>query len=76
MDVSKMTDQEVVQMAKRFGPGVIGPEVHARAKAIEARNPGGAFGRALVDTEPPKKAEPAKEPTKEPSKPAKGRGKG
>lgn len=71
MNIEKMTDQEIVELAAQYGPGVIGPEIHARAKAITAKNPGGQFGPALIDTEGPKKAVAVDEDT--PKKPAKGK---
>ncbi len=52
MNMAQLSDQEIVALAARFGPGIIGPELHARAKRILKHNPGGAFGPALVSTEP------------------------
>ncbi len=52
MNMAQLSDQEIVALAARFGPGIIGEDIHARAKAITKNNPGGAFGPALVATEP------------------------
>lgn len=46
-----LSDEEVLALTGHghFGPGIVGPALHARSEAIIARTGGGQFGPALTD---------------------------
>lgn len=46
--VSKLSDQEVLEQAGDYGPGIIGQELYERAQQIKRDNPQGQFGPALL----------------------------
>lgn len=46
--VARLTDDQVLELAKGMGPAIIGPHLFERAEKVTKINPTGAFGPAII----------------------------